>query len=70
MEHVALNNVQLDYLARDDPHLKTVFYGTVACDRLPKRPVKTPPQGYIVNTDPHGSTRTTLVRGVDRGKRV
>ena len=22
MEHVALNNVQLDYLARDDPHLK------------------------------------------------
>ena len=53
MEHVALNNVQLDYLARDDPQLKPMFYGTVACDRLPKRPVKTPPQGYIVNTDPH-----------------
>ena len=32
MEHVALNNVQLDYLARDDPQLKPVFYGTVACD--------------------------------------
>ena len=44
MEHVALNNVQLDYLARDDPQLKPMFYGTVACDRLPKRPV---------NTDPH-----------------
>ena len=53
MEHVALNNVQLDYLARDDPHLKRYFYGTVASDRLPKRPVKTQPQGYIVNTDPH-----------------
>ena len=53
MEHVALNNVQLDYLARDDPQLKPVFYGTVACDRLPKSPVKTQPQGYIVNTDPH-----------------
>ena len=53
MEHVALNNVQLDYLARDDPALKPVFYGTVACDRLPKSPVKTTPQGYIVNTDPH-----------------
>ena len=53
MEHVALNNVQLDYLARDDPQLNPVFYGTVACDRLPKSPVKTQPQGYIVNTDPH-----------------
>ena len=53
MEHVALNNVQLDYLARDDPQLKRSFYGTVACDRLPKSPVKTQPQGYIVNTDPH-----------------
>ena len=53
MEHVALNNVQLDYLARDDPQLNPVFYGTVACDRLPKSPVKTTSQGYIVNTDPH-----------------
>ena len=49
MEHVALNNV--DYLARDDPQLKRSFYGTVACDRLPKSPRKTTPQGY--NTDPH-----------------
>ena len=30
-----------------------MFYGTVACDRLPKSPVKKRPQGYIVNTDPH-----------------
>jgi len=53
MEHVALNNKQLDYLARDDPPLKPYFYGTVACDRLPKTPRKNTPQGYIVNTDPH-----------------
>ena len=57
MERVALNNVQLDYLARDDPQLKPVFYGTVACDRLPKSPRKTKPQGYIVNTDPHDQPR-------------
>ena len=53
MEQVALNNVQLDYLARDDPQLKPYFYGTVACDRLPKSPSKKIAQGYIVNTDPH-----------------
>ena len=70
MEHVALNNVQLDYLARDDPQLKPVFYGTVACDRLPKSPRKTTSQGYIVNTDPARSTRTTLVSGVDGWKCV
>ena len=54
MEQVALNNVQLDYLARDDPQLKPYFYGTVACDRLPKTPDKKTPKGYIVNTDPRG----------------
>ena len=53
MEQVALNNVQLDYLARDDPQLKPYFYGTVACDRLSKTPDKKTPRGYIVNTDPH-----------------
>ena len=53
MEQVALNNVQLDYLARDDPVLAPSFYKTVACDRLPKTPLKTQPQAYIVNTDPH-----------------
>ena len=53
MEQVALNDVQLDYLARDDSQLKPFFYGTVACDRLPKTPSKKIVQGYIVNTDPH-----------------
>ena len=55
MEQVALNvnNVQLHYLARDDPQLKPYFYGTVACDHLPKIPDKKTPRGYIVNTDPH-----------------
>ena len=53
MEQVALNNVQLDYLARDDPVLAPHFYKTVACDRSPKTPLKTHSQAYIVNTDPH-----------------
>ena len=70
MEHVALNNVQLDYLARDDPQLKPMFYGTVACDRLPKRPVKTTTPRVHCQHRPARSTRTTLVGGVDRGKRV
>ena len=50
---MALNNVQLGYLAKDDPELKPSFYGTIACNRLPKNPLKSRPQGYIVNTDPH-----------------
>ena len=53
MEQVALNNVQLDHLVRDNPQLKPYFYGTVACDRMPKTLDKKTPQGYIVNTDPH-----------------
>ena len=53
MEQVALNNVQLDYLARDDPKLKPYSYGTVACDRLPKTPDKKTPRAYTVNKDPH-----------------
>ena len=53
MEKVPLNNVQLDHLAKADAILKPYFYGTVACDRLPRRPIKKEPRGYIVNTDPH-----------------
>ena len=74
MEQVTLNNVQLDYLARDDVQLKPYFYGTVACDRLPKTPLKKTAQGYIVNTDPHDQPgqhlRSTLVGLVDRSERV
>ena len=53
MEKVPLNKVQLDHLATADAILKPYFYGTVACDRLPRRPIKKEPRGYIVNTDPH-----------------
>jgi len=53
MEYVALTDQQLSYLAREDPALKCVFYGTVPCDGLPKSPVKDKPRAYIVNTDPH-----------------
>lgn len=52
MEKVALNNVQLDHLAKADPMLKPFFFGTVPCDQLPSKPCKDKPRGYIVNTDP------------------
>lgn len=51
MEQVALNNVQLDYLARKDDVLKPHFYDTVACDRLPEKPIRGP-CGSTGNTDP------------------
>ena len=53
MEMVSLNNVQLDHLANHHPSLARYFYGTVACDRLPNKPVKTEARGYIMNTNPH-----------------
>ena len=53
MEKVPLNNVQLHHLASADTILEPHFYGTVACDRLPRRLVKKEPRGYIMNTDPH-----------------
>ncbi|KAL9984691.1 hypothetical protein ACROYT_G007017 [Oculina patagonica] len=43
----------MDQLARHHLSLKPYFYGTVACDRLPRKPFKTEARGYIVNTDPH-----------------
>ena len=39
MEKVPLNNVQLDHLVTADVILKPYFHGTVACDRLPPRPI-------------------------------
>ena len=56
MEKVPLNNGQLDHLATADAIFKPSFYGTVACDRLPRRPIKKEPREYIVNTDPHHRT--------------
>ena len=53
MEKVALNNLQLDYLAGTHPKLAQVFYGTVPCDRLPRTLPQEGPTAYIVNTDPH-----------------
>ena len=54
MERVSLNNGQLDHLARSHPSLGPHFYGTVPCDRLPYKPDKCGPLGYIVNTEPQG----------------
>ena len=53
MEKVALNNLQLDHLARSQPKLSRVFYGTVPCDRLPRTLPHEGPTACIVNTDPH-----------------
>lgn len=53
MEKVALNNLQLDYLARSQYPLNQHFYGTVPCDGLPST-VSRDPTAYIVNTDPEG----------------
>lgn len=53
MEKVALNNLQLDHLARSQSPLCNHFYGTVPCDQLPSI-VSREPTAYIVNTDPAG----------------
>ena len=53
MEKVPLNNVQLDHLAKVDAILKPYFCGTVACDRLPRRPIKKEPRVHCE----HRSTR-------------
>ena len=53
MELVALTTQQLDYLAKQDPHLKSIFVGVFVADRLPSKPDLYEPQAYIVNTDPH-----------------
>ena len=57
MEKVALNNHQLDYLAQADPNLCQLFYGTVACDRLPSVVNREGRTAYIVNTDPRDKPR-------------
>ena len=54
MEFVALDNIQLDTLAKQDPYLKWVYDGTHPCDLLPRFPNKHRPTAYIVNTDPAG----------------
>ena len=58
MEKVALNNLQLDHLARLHPKLSKVFYGTVACDQLPSKLMKDGPTAFIVNTDPQDEPGT------------
>ena len=40
MEKIILNNVQPDFSADHDPILKPHFYGTVTCDKLPRKPQK------------------------------
>lgn len=53
MESVGLSNVQLDYLAREDPLLKPYYRGTLPCDGLLSKPSHKE-CAYIVNTDDKG----------------
>ena len=52
MEFVALSNVVLERLAKNDKELKRVFHGVFPADQLPKPPSKILRSAYIVNTDP------------------
>lgn len=54
MEQGALNNVQLEYLARHDPVLGPVFQGVFPSDQLPTFPITTQLAAYIVNMDTTG----------------
>ena len=46
-------NVQLDYLAREDPLLKPNYRGALPCDALPSN-ASCKKSAYIVNTDEKG----------------
>ena len=48
------SEVQLDQLADSQPTLKSYFYGTVPCDRLPTPPDREGPMAHIVNTNQEG----------------
>ena len=54
MNQVALNNVQLDYLANKHPTLKNCYGGALPCDKLPRWQTRQGKKGFIVNTDPDG----------------
>ena len=70
MKFVVLSDTVLRALALDDPQLRRVFQGVNPADQLPRSPTKTVRAAYIVNTDPAGGTRATLVGAVDRKKQV
>ena len=55
MDFVPTTTKQLATLAEHDTHLRPYFAGVLASDRLPASPIKSRPQGYIVNVDRHDS---------------
>lgn len=54
MDQVALSDVQLNYLGKQDPVLGPVFQGVFPSNELPNNPTIPHPAAYIVNTDPAG----------------
>ena len=53
MDFVPTTTKQLATLAEHDTHLRPYLAGVLASDRLPASPIKSRPQGYIVNVDRH-----------------
>ena len=53
MELVPTTDQQLRHLGRHHPQLGPYYAGVFPSDRLPSRPVRDRPQGYIVNLDTH-----------------
>ena len=53
MELIATSDQQLRHLGYHDPDLAPYFAMVFPSDRLPARPVKEGPRGYIVNIDTH-----------------
>ena len=65
MESVALSNVQLGYLAREDPLLKPYYRGALPCDGLPKNP-RGQQSAYIVNKDKKGQPEKHWIARIAR----
>ena len=53
MELIATSDQQLRHLGYQDPDLAPYFAAVFPSDRLPARPIKDGPRGYIVNIDMH-----------------
>ena len=53
MDFVPTTTKQLATLAQHDTQLRPYFAGVFASHQLPASPIKSRPQGYIVNVDRH-----------------
>ena len=70
MESVALTTSQLNELVENDPRLKLMYYGTLACDEMPKRPEKKQTPSLHCQHRPKRPAWTTLDCPIDSQKCV